>query len=160
MKKLILIRHGKSTWEYPVRDHDRVLMQRGIMDGHRIGAYLKEKGVQPDVSWTSTAARALQTATIIGEHIDYNLKNLQLKRDLYTFDANDLIRIIKSCPDTVQTLMVFSHNHGLTEAVNAISDHRFDNVPTTGVVAIDFDTNMWATIANGSVDFHIFPKEL
>ena len=42
MKKLTLIRHGKSTWEYQVRDHDRVLKERGIQDAHLIGSYLKK----------------------------------------------------------------------------------------------------------------------
>jgi len=97
MKKLILIRHGKSSWEFNVRDHDRVLLQRGIEDAHLIGRSLKTASVIPDMIWSSTAARAMQSAVLISEYVDYNLENFKLKRELYTFDSNDLIHEIKSC---------------------------------------------------------------
>lgn len=160
MKKLILVRHGKSTWEYPVRDHDRVLLQRGIQDAHLIGEHLKELGIKPDRVWTSTAARALQTATLVTEYVDYRLESLALKRDLYTFEEQQLLQVIRACSDDVNTLMVFSHNHGLTELANSLGNQRFDNIPTTGVVVIEFDTESWQNISKGVNRFHLFPKEL
>ncbi len=63
MKRLIAVRHGKSSWQHDVRDHDRPLKKRGITDGHLIGAAFKNLAYQPDEIWSSTAARALQTAT-------------------------------------------------------------------------------------------------
>lgn len=110
--------------------------------------------------WTSTAARALQTATLIAEYLDYNLKTLALKRDLYTFEEQQLLQVIQTCNDQVQTLMVFSHNHGLTELANSLGNQRFDNVPTTGVVAIDFNVNSWNDIKKGNTQFHLFPKDI
>jgi len=160
MKHLILVRHGKSTWEYPVRDHDRVLLQRGIQDAHMIGEHLKQLHVKPDYIWTSTAARALQTATLVAEYLDYGLQSLVLKRELYTFEEQQLLGVVRSCTDDIDTLMLFSHNHGLTELVNSLGSQRFENIPTTGVVAIDFETNTWQGLARGTTAFHVFPKEL
>lgn len=160
MKKLIIIRHGKSSWDLQVRDHDRVLAQRGIDDAHLIGEALKELHIDPDVIWTSTAARALQTATLVTEYIDYNLNKLNLKRELYTFSSEELLSVIASCDDSFNSLIIFSHNHGITDLVNQIGSTKFDNVPTTGVVAIDFNSDTWSSLTDGVTKFHLFPKQI
>ncbi|MBF4985018.1 histidine phosphatase family protein [Nonlabens mediterrranea] len=160
MKKLILIRHGKSSWELNVRDHDRVLLERGINDAHLIGNHLKNSFKNPDQIWSSTAARALQTATIVSEYIDYNLDSFQLKRELYTFDSYELIDHIKTCSNEINTLMIFSHNHGLTDSANILGSQYFDNIPTTGVVIIEFNTDSWSQIKKGQTIAYLFPKNL
>ncbi|PQJ32703.1 histidine phosphatase family protein [Nonlabens arenilitoris] len=160
MKKLILIRHGKSSWELNVRDHDRVLMERGVIDAHLIGNHLKDAFITCNEIWSSTAARALQTAIIVSEYIDYNLDAFKLKRELYTFDSHELISQIKTCPDDINSLMIFSHNHGLTDAANILGSQYFENVPTTGVVIIEFKTDKWSEIKKGQTIAHFFPKNL
>ncbi len=160
MKKLIIIRHGKSTWELQVRDHDRVLKQKGIEDAHLIGRAFDDMNLKADAIWTSTAARALQTATLISEYIDYNLTTLKLKRELYTFDSSDLKNIIRSCDNSIESLIIVSHNHGITDLVNDLGTTRFDNVPTTGVVAIEFAEDRWNDIKNGITKFNLFPKDI
>lgn len=160
MKTLIVIRHAKSTWELQVRDHDRVLTQKGIDNAHAIGKALNNKPIKVDAVWTSTAARALQTATIVTEYLDYNLQKLILKRELYTFESKQLLNVITSCDDAVNTLAIFSHNHGITDLVNSLGSTHFDNVPTAGVVAITFNTTSWTSIGKGTTQFNIFPKSL
>lgn len=160
MKRLIIIRHGKSSWDLQVRDHDRVLAQRGIDDAHLVGEALKELNINPDTIWTSTAARALQTATLVTEYIDYSLNKLKLKRELYTFNSEELLSVIGSCDDSSNSLIIFSHNHGITDLVNLIGNTRFDNVPTTGVVVIDFDSDSWSSLTKGVTKFHLFPKQI
>lgn len=160
MKRLIIIRHGKSSWDLQVRDHDRVLKQRGIDDAHLIGQALKDMDLNPDAIWTSTAARALQTATLVSEYINYDLSKLKLKRELYTFDSRDLSKIIKDCDNAIDTLVIFSHNHGITDLVNDLGTTRFDNVPTTGVVAIEFIEDSWSSINKGITKFNLFPKDI
>jgi phosphohistidine phosphatase len=160
MKRLIVIRHGKSTWELQVRDHDRVLTQRGIDDAHLIGKALKDMDLNPDHIWTSTAARAMQTATLVSEYINYSLSKLELKRELYTFSSDELISVISNAQDAVETLVIFSHNHGITDLVNDLGSTRFNNVPTAGVVAIDFESNSWSSLGKGITKFHLFPKLL
>ncbi len=159
-RRLILVRHGKSSWEFNVRDHDRPLNLKGIQDAHTVGASLKEFPDKPEVIWSSTAARALQTATILTEYVDYELHNLSLKRALYTFDSLELLEIVKQFADDATTCMIVSHNHGLTELVNKMGSTHFSNVPTTGTVIIEFDSNSWKDIVKGTTVFHLFPKNL
>ena len=160
MKNLIIIRHGKSSWELQVRDHDRVLKQRGIEDAHLIGSALNDMDLKPDAIWSSTAARALQTATLITEYINYDLSKLKLTRELYTFDSNDLKTIVRDCDDAISTLLIVSHNHGITDFVNELGTTRFDNVPTTGVVALEFMQDSWSQINDGITKFNLFPKDI
>lgn len=41
MKQLTLIRHAKSSWDYPsLTDHDRPLGERGLRDAPRMGQHL------------------------------------------------------------------------------------------------------------------------
>jgi phosphohistidine phosphatase len=160
MKRLIIIRHGKSSWDLDVRDHDRVLNQRGIDDAHLMGKQLKITGIVPQQIWSSTAARALQTATIVTEYLDYGLSTLKLNRALYTFDSHELENAIKECDDQVDTLMMFSHNNGITDFVNAYGTEHFLNVPTTGVVELEFKIDRWSDLKQGTTQFHLFPKEI
>ena len=49
MKYLYLIRHGKSSWDYPdLSDTQRPLKKRGFTDGRIMGEMLFNKGIQPD----------------------------------------------------------------------------------------------------------------
>ena len=48
MKKLILVRHGKSSWkDASLDDHDRPLNKRGERDAPYMGKVLKDKRSNP-----------------------------------------------------------------------------------------------------------------
>ena len=54
-KKLVLVRHAKSSWNEPhVDDHDRQLNQRGLKNAPEMGLRLKKQGFSPDYVETST----------------------------------------------------------------------------------------------------------
>lgn len=160
MKQLIIIRHGKSSWDLNVRDHDRPLNQRGIDDGHLVGSKLAQLQIKPELIWSSSATRALSTAVLISEKLDYNLKKLKINRALYVFDDQEQLEVIQDCDDSIDRLMIFSHNHGLTSLVNRLGNIYFSNLPTTGVVGIEFNVDNWQLISSGNTQFHLFPKQL
>ena len=159
-KKITLVRHGKSSWEFDVRDHDRPLIQKGIDDAHAIGKALAQFKSQPELILSSTAARALQTATILTEYIDYDLKKLKLTRDLYTFDWKEQLQVLKNMDNKINTCMIVSHNHGLTDLAGMVGSESFGNIPTTGVVMIEFEASDWSAIDKGVTTFNLFPKNL
>ena len=46
MKKLLILRHAKSSWKEPgLTDHDRPLNKRGNRDAPRMGELVREKGL-------------------------------------------------------------------------------------------------------------------
>jgi phosphohistidine phosphatase len=54
---------------------------------------------------------------------------------------------VKRTDDEVDVLFLFAHNPGITEYVNEITDAGIENVPTTGVVGIGYESKRWSTIS-------------
>ncbi|WP_430613065.1 SixA phosphatase family protein [Flavobacterium sp. JP2137] len=160
MKKLILIRHAKSSWNTPVQDHDRPLSKKGINDAHKVSDVLVSQLPKTAIIWTSTAKRARETAVIFAQNFLIPLESLIQMPDLYTFESSELEKIIKSCENRHANLILFGHNDAITKFVNKFGDLSIENVPTTGVVEIDFDTDDWNQISKGKIVQTIFPRDL
>lgn len=160
MKNLILIRHAKSSWEAPLKDFDRPLMKKGILDAHNVSANISKFLPKTFLMWSSTAARALETALIFAQNISYPLESIIYKDDLYTFDEKQLEKVIKSCDNAFESVILFGHNEAITNFVNKFGDVFIDNVPTSGFVSLQFDTESWAEIDKGRTQKTIFPKDL
>jgi phosphohistidine phosphatase len=56
--------------------------------------------------------------------------------------------------------MVFGHNPAMTNLVNNLGDSYVENVPTTGLTVIDFETNSWENLKTGKTILSLFPKNL
>ncbi|MEM6684890.1 MAG: histidine phosphatase family protein [Bacteroidota bacterium] len=160
MKTLLIVRHAKSSWEYPVDDKDRTLKHRGITDAHLVANYIKDKIPTPEVIYSSIANRALHTCAIFTRSLNYPFDKIIIKEDMYDFGGSGLVATVKSCDDDVDTLMVFGHNHAITAVANTYGSQFFDNVPTSGLVVIQFDTDSWNTISEGNTILKVFPKDL
>ena len=66
MRRLLLLRHAKSSWSEPgASDHDRPLNRRGQEAAPRIGAYLARHRLIPDRVLCSTARRARETWELV-----------------------------------------------------------------------------------------------
>ncbi|MBT8185785.1 MAG: histidine phosphatase family protein, partial [Eudoraea sp.] len=83
MKELILVRHGKSSWEYSVDDKDRPLLERGINDGHLVAKAFKAASVNIDAVYSSPANRALHTCMILVRVLGFPLANCTITNALY-----------------------------------------------------------------------------
>ena len=158
MKKLILIRHAKSSWEYDVIDHQRPLKERGYKDAALVSKVLQKLNLNIDFVLCSDAVRTRMTSEIFISELNINPEIVKLNHDLYDFSGNDLIRTIKSCDTTVNTLMVFGHNHAITDFVNTYGSTFIDNVPTSGVVIIEFDIDNWKALKPGITQNTFFPR--
>ncbi len=160
MKRLILVRHGKSSWEYDVADDKRPLKDRGFKDGELIVKTFADFFEKPVVIFTSPAVRALETAKIFKDKLNVEDKDFIIKPGLYTFNKKDLLTQINKCEDSIPKLMVFGHNPAMTAVVNSLGDKEFDNIPTTGLVVIDFDSQSWSDLGEGKTLLNLFPKNL
>lgn len=160
MKRLVLVRHGKSSWKNDLPDEKRPLKKRGYKDGKLICGFMKEFHQDPATLWTSKAVRAYETAKIFQKGLGIPETAFNIKDELYTFEGSELVKIIKSCEDSVEQLFVFCHNPAITNVVNRLGSKIFDNVPTTGLNVIDFDVNHWKEIKNGETILTLFPKNL
>ncbi|TPG31804.1 SixA phosphatase family protein [Flavobacterium pectinovorum] len=160
MKNLILIRHAKSSWEAPLKDFDRPLMKKGILDAHDVSATISKFLPKTYIIWSSTAARATETALIFAQNISYPIESIVYKDDLYTFDDKQLEKVIKSCDNSFDSVILFGHNEAITNFVNKFGDVFIENVPTSGFVSLQFDEESWNSINKGKTHKTIFPKDL
>ncbi len=160
MKKIILIRHGKSSWDEPFIDHERQLTYKGIENTIKIANESISLIDPKSTIWSSSAKRAFQTANLVITNWNLPLSSINVKKDLYTFDGRQLEQIVKSCPNDCQSLILFGHNNAITDFVNKFGDIFIDNVPTSGLVSIIFETNSWSSITKGKTNKILVPRDL
>jgi 2,3-bisphosphoglycerate-dependent phosphoglycerate mutase len=73
MTKLVLVRHGESTWNLENRFTgwtDVDLSERGVRESHEVAEVLKKEGYTFDVAFTSVLKRAIRTLWIILDDMD------------------------------------------------------------------------------------------
>ena len=68
MKTLLIMRHGKSSWDDPkLADRERPLTKRGVKSSLTIGELVAEKELVPQRIISSTAVRAIETANLVSQ---------------------------------------------------------------------------------------------
>jgi phosphohistidine phosphatase len=144
MKRLLFMRHGKSSWSNgTLADHDRPLKTRGVEDAHRMGNWLKDKkDWYPESIHTSSAKRALETANIVRGYLPENLE-FSIDSALYTFSIFQLLEEIKRLDDKTSSVLLFGHNPAYTALHNYLSTKEVDNVPTAGLSFFQLDIKTW-----------------
>ena len=160
MKQLILVRHGKSSWDYGVEDRDRPLKEIGIQDAHRVSHYFGAAKVKIHAVYSSPAIRALHTCVIFLRNLKISYSDFTLTNDLYDFSGEDVMEFVRNLSDSQQVVMIFGHNHAFTEVANMWGDVYIDNVPTTGLVHLSFNVTSWKDVKKGKTEKVIIPKEL
>ena len=73
MKKLILMRHGESTWNLENRFtgwKDVDLTEKGVDEARRAGQLLRADGIDFDLAYTSLLTRAIRTLWLAQEELD------------------------------------------------------------------------------------------
>ncbi|WP_264564046.1 SixA phosphatase family protein [Flavobacterium sp. N3904] len=160
MKNLILIRHAKSSWEAPLHDKERPLTSQGMQNAHLVSSNINDFLPKTYVLWSSTAERAIETAMIFAQNINYPLDSIIYKEELYTFDERKLEKVIKSYSNGYDNIIIFGHNEAITNFVNKFGDVYIDNVPTAGFVHLELESDSWETIEKGKTKKVIFPRDL
>lgn len=161
MKKIILVRHGKSAWDDPnLTDHNRPLADRGLEDVPEMALRLKEKGLIPDLMISSTAIRASQTAEILAEVLHLPKSKIVYDKNLYHASYAMILKCIQRQDDANELIFVVGHNPGMNDFIDFFGG-RFDNLPTSGQYALLVDTDHWQQLRPENTKFWFvdFPKK-
>ncbi len=154
MKTWIMMRHGKSSWTYPVSDLDRPLSERGINDAHRMGVFLSTKELKVDAAFTSPAIRAAHTALIVTKELALPVHKLSISPNLYDFGGDDVLEFIHCLPETYETVITFGHNDACTRLACKLAGFEGTNIPTAGIVFFRFDVSLWSSIHYGEAKYY------
>lgn len=157
MKTLILVRHAKSSWDdLGLNDFDRPLNDRGKKDAPKMAERLFKKKIGIDAFISSPAKRAARTAKFFAEELKEKKKDIIYKTELYLASENVFYDVIEKTDDEFNTIAVFSHNPGITDFANDLTEIKIDNIPTCGVFAVRIDVKHWADIKDAKKEFWFF----
>ena len=163
MKTLILIRHAKSSWDDAgLSDFERPLNDRGKRDAPAMAERLYERGIKIDAFVTSPATRAKKTAEQFVKKYKKEKSELQLKTELYMAEEESFNDVVSKLDNDVDCVAVFSHNPGITDFANSLTEARIDNIPTSGIFAVSIEAKKWNKFKDAKKRFLFFdyPKAL
>lgn len=161
MKTLYLIRHAKASWEHPeLHDFERPLTEVGDNDAHAMGKKLKTQGVVVDYMLASPAMRALNTAKIIAEELNFDAKKIVTDEQIYSGGVEELIDRIKHIGGEFNTVVCVGHNPSFTWLFHYFCEDEKVSIPTCGVVGLQFPMHSWSHLphANGKRILFIHPE--
>ncbi|NOR26483.1 MAG: histidine phosphatase family protein [Desulforhopalus sp.] len=161
MKRLYLIRHAKSSWSHPdLDDFDRPLNKRGKVDCPEMAARLDRAGIRPDLIVASSAKRAKKTAISMAKGTGYNKKNIDYYDELYLGSLSYHLQLIDELLRKVDVLFLVGHNYTMTELGEHLTGSYLGNVPTCGIVGVEYPEPDGFTSGAGAgrLLFFDFPK--
>jgi phosphohistidine phosphatase len=157
MKTLLLIRHAKSSWANPQQnDFERSLNERGKADAQMMAKRLKDKKIKIDVFVSSPARRAITTCEYFVKQYQQEKDAVILKSELYLAAPPVFEIVIEQLDDEFEHAALFSHNNGITEFANQLTDTRVDDMPTCAVFAIKIHTKSWKQFKQAKKEFWFF----
>ena len=144
MKKILFTRHAKSSWlDTSLSDHDRPLNKRGVKSAQFFAETMKTEFDKVQKVYLSSAKRAQETAL----ELKLDKSKMFTHKDLYTFSCTKLENFIFSIQSDVQYIQLIGHNPAFTEFVNNHSNILVDNIPTCGMVILQWDdANDWGDV--------------
>jgi len=85
-----------------------------------------------------------------------NKKDILLFPELYHAPEEIFYQVITKLPDNSNTVALFSHNPGITDFINSLTNTRIDNMPTCGIFAIKTEIKEWRSFRDGEKEFWFF----
>ena len=159
MKTLYLMRHAKSSWSFDdLSDQERPLNDRGRDDAPAMGQALARRNPGLDLLVSSPAVRAMSTAALVARELNYPSADIHIEPSIYGADLDGLLAVVRALPDTARAVLLTGHNPTITDVANYLLPGKglTNEMPTAGVVCINFNTEQWAEIGPGNADFHFF----
>ena len=156
MKRLLILRHAKSSWsDASLDDWQRPLNERGRRDAPRVGELLRDRSLVPDLIITSDAVRARTTAQAVAKAAGY-AREIVVDPSLYHARPEDVIAVLNGVPDEAAgTVLIVGHNPGLEELVTQLTG-QFHGLATAALVELVVPIDRWSvldgTVAASIVD--------
>ncbi len=157
MKTIFLLRHAKSSWEDgSLSDHDRPLDERGRAAAPRVGAHMQSAGHLPDLVLCSTATRTRQTLDAVLSELEME-PAIEFQEDLYLAGPGEMLELVASVSDTVESLLLVGHNPGTGVLAAALSGEGPPEAvhlmrakfPTAGLAIIELSVDRWKDVESG-----------
>lgn len=145
MKRLLILRHAKSSWDDVSRDDwERPLSPRGARDAPRVGTLLRERALIPDLIITSDAVRAHTTARAVAEAAGYR-GAVVVEPSLYHAKPDEVLTVLNGVSGTVRAVLIVGHNPGLEDLIAQLTGDPID-LPTASLVHLAVPVEAWSRV--------------
>lgn len=142
MKTLLILRHAKSTAkDSDIDDHERPLNKRGKREANRMGRFVRDEHLMPDLILSSSAKRCRKTADRFLESSGYRGET-RLSSDLYEANAERLRQLIAAVPPATDRLLVIGHNPGLEELLESLTG-IYVPLSTAALAHVELSLETW-----------------
>ena len=166
MKRLLLLRHAKSSWDDPsLADRDRPLASRGHQAAERMAEHLRSGAPPVDLVLCSSALRTTETL----QHVARAFGNAEtaVEDGLYGASDEELLDRLRQVSDDVEGVALIGHNPGVQDLAVELAGSGDDlermgtKFPTGALAVLEFD-GPWAGLAEGGGRLVAFvtPKDL
>jgi phosphohistidine phosphatase len=167
--RLMLLRHAKALKSEPgERDFDRKLAPRGMTDSEKLGAFLTRHALVPQRVVVSPAVRASETWARAALTCPKAPPPV-LEPRLYDANVETILDVVRET-EGASRIMIVGHNPGLHELallLIASGDVEIrarlqENLPTAGLVVIDFAVKGWDKLhpQSGRLELFVEPSSL
>lgn len=147
MKTVLFMRHAKSSWDNPgLADHDRPLSKRGVLAAKKMGEFINDSEVQPDVIISSTSKRTRETVKYFLQTNSFS-GDIYYTRHLYHGGQEEMIDAIKEFAADAACVMVLGHNPGMEDAVEDFTG-EYERMPTAAIAQIKFSITEWKQLSD------------
>ena len=156
MRWLLLLRHAKAIVATGRDDHERPLVDRGRRDAARIGAFVREIDMIPDLLIDSGAVRTRQTAMIAAAAWPGDVAT-RVEPKLYEANWTTIQELARALPDKTQHVMLVAHNPGLADLASHLAgrgarsemQRMAAKFPTCALAVLEFDVDRWRDVEPG-----------
>ena len=156
MKTLYIVRHAKTNKSF--NDLDRELLPLGMERTHKLGAYLQSNNYSVDRMYSSSAKRAMQTATILAEHLHYPKDKIVSTGELYLTSQEEYFDILMEQDDTVDSVLIVGHNPEITNVAQFFVPDFISYMQTGACFCFDFKTDKWTTIFTAEREVRFYTR--
>lgn len=162
MKRIILVRHAKSSWDNPDwSDFERPLNKRGLRDAPFMADIIAKQIEKPNLIISSPAVRAATTCKYFAKALNIDEKHIIFDENIYSKGSRYIINLILNLDDELDSVMIFGHNPDITSLYAYFTGEYIENIPTCGVFGVEFNIKSWKEIenTNGKLLFLEYPKK-
>ena len=157
LRKIILLRHAKSSWEDPsLRDFDRPLSKRGMKDIKLMKVQMASLVRDVDEIYSSPSIRTSQTINQIAPEFSH-VKYLE---SLYLADVSVVLSLLESIQRRIKSVMIVGHNPCIQETMEIIWKKPVEKFPTCAAAVFSLKNNLGETATPiGNLEEFIKPRD-
>ena len=158
LRKIILLRHAKSSWKDPLlRDFDRPLSKRGIKDTKLMKVHITSLLKEVDEIYSSPSIRTRQTINQLAPEFP----RVNYVESLYLGDVSVVLSLLESIQTQIKTVMIVGHNPCIQETMEIIWKKPVEKFPTCATVVFSLQ-NGWSKTNTpfGNLEKFVKPSDL